>query len=83
MRKAYILIAAICLCITSVLGVSCAGGEKECVHEYEMTQETPPTCTEQGSKRYECKKCGETYSGRNKTCDVYGKRLKSAGMRSL
>lgn len=39
-RKAYILIAAICLCITFVLGVSCAGGGKECVHEYEMTQET-------------------------------------------
>lgn len=69
MRKAYILIAAICLCITSVLGVSCAGGEKECAHEYEMTQETPPTCTEQGSKQYECKKCGETYS------EAYGEAL--------
>lgn len=69
MRKFTILVAMMFVSIAAFLGVNCAGGEKECAHEYELSKETPPTCTEQGNKVYECKKCGDTYQ------EAYGEAL--------
>ena len=31
-------------------------------HDYEMTEETAPTCTDEGSKTYTCTICGNSYS---------------------
>ena len=33
-----------------------------CDHDYRKAEETAPTCTEEGSVRYTCSKCGESYT---------------------
>ena len=36
--------------------------EGEHIHSYEMTDETPATCTEEGSRTYTCSECEDSYT---------------------
>lgn len=38
------------------------GKEDECIHAYNVIDETPAGCASQGSITYECEKCGNVYS---------------------
>lgn len=37
-------------------------GEQACSHDYQITSDTPATCTEDGSKVYTCTKCFDSYT---------------------
>lgn len=38
------------------------GGSTGCTHQYTITKEKEPTCTESGYKIYKCDLCGDTYT---------------------